>query len=262
MSVPAPNASGHRLPRGAARLAEEFRLALGFLTIIPVSPAGVAPLETVAGSFGWFALVGFLIGAVLCVEDLLLSFVIGHALRSVLIVMSLAIVTGAVHLDGLADSADALGAGRNRARALEIMRDSQIGSFGAIALFFVLVLKLVALASIGGALRYATLWLAPGLARWAMVAVSDRLDYLRKEGAGTSLLERQGGRNLMMVSVTVVVAALPVLFVRTLRAYVVAVVLVLLLRASYRRWLGGVTGDLIGAAGELVETAVMIAMSV
>src|ERR1700691_2541137 len=71
------------------------------------------------------------------------------------------------------------GAARDRARALEIMRDSRIGSFGAIALILVIGLKIAVIAGLAGAPRYAALYMAPGLGRWAMVAIAQGLDYLR-----------------------------------------------------------------------------------
>ncbi|MGH8011415.1 MAG: adenosylcobinamide-GDP ribazoletransferase [Candidatus Binataceae bacterium] len=256
MSVSAP---GERSAGTTNLWIAELRLALSFLTILPVAPRRAVP-AAVSRSFRWFALAGFMIGAALCVEDWLLGFVFAPTSRSWLTILSLAVVTGGVHLDGLADTADALGAGRNRARALEIMRDSHIGSFGAIALIFVLGLKVAALSALTRPARYAALWLAPGLARWAMVASADGLDYLRPRGAGTSLLGFDR-RALMVASLTVVVGALPVLFLPALRAYVVAVAMVLILRTCYRRWLGGITGDLLGATGELVETAVLLAIS-
>jgi adenosylcobinamide-GDP ribazoletransferase len=166
-----------------------------------------------------------------------------------------------VHLDGLADSADALGAGSNRGRALEIMRDSRIGSFGAVALFFVLALKVVALGGASGAARYAAIYLAPGLARWAMVATAYRVDYLRAEGAGGTLLGRGDPHSLIIASMTVVVSVLPVIGLGALGACIVAIALAWVLRALCLRWLGGVTGDLIGAAGEIVETAVILAVT-
>ena len=141
------------------------------------------------------------------------------------------------------------------------MRDSQIGSFGAVAIGFFLALEIAALATMGEARRAAALWLAPGLARWMMVAVSWRIDYLRAEGAATPLLGPGRDRNLALASATAALAALPVLSARVLVAYAVAVALAATLRAAYRRWLGGVTGDLIGAAGELVELAVLLVMA-
>jgi adenosylcobinamide-GDP ribazoletransferase len=113
----------------------------------------------------------------------------------------------------------------------------------------------------GEARRAAALWLAPGLARWAMVAAGWRIDYLRAAGAGTMLVGRDGDRNLALASAIAAIAALPILSWRVLLAYAVAAALAAVLRAAYRRWLGGVTGDLLGAAGELVELAVLLVMA-
>jgi len=239
----------------------QIRLAAGFLTILPVLPKAEAAPETVVASFGWFPLVGFALGALLAAGNLLLTLLFGEALAAVLSVLTLTVLTGAVHLDALADSADALGAGTDRRGALDIMRDSRIGSFGTAAIFFFLVLECVALATMGEARRTAALWLAPGLARWAMVAASWRVSYLRPEGAGTLLVGSGGDRNLALASALAVLAAAPVLSWRALWAYAVAAAVAALLRAAYRRWLGGVTGDLLGAAGELVEVAVLVALA-
>ncbi len=239
----------------------QVRLAISFLTILPVGPADAAASADVAASFGWFPLVGFAIGLTLCAVDWLLTPLIGHGLRAVLIVLVLTVLTGALHLDGVADTADALGAGRNRKRALEVLRDSRIGSFGAIALFFVIGLKTIAIADSAGSQRYAMLYMAPGLGRWAMVALASGLDYLRVEGVGSAILSRDRRRNLSVATITAVVALAPLVMFHALRACLIAAVVTLTLRAFYRRWLGGVTGDLIGAAGELVETAVLIALA-
>jgi len=244
-----------------ASVLTQIRLAAGFLTILPlVDSQGDAP-EEVSASLGWFPLVGFGIGGALAGEDYLLGFLCGDAIRAALLVMTLAIVTGAVHLDGLADTADALGAGRDRKRALEILRDSRIGTFGASALFFVLALKLLAIAATAGKLRYAALWLAPGVARWAMVALACRLDYLRANGAGTTLLAHDSRRNFILASSIAIAAALPLAGYHSLRVSITAAAITFALGALYRKWLGGLTGDLIGAAGEIVETAALIAMS-
>ncbi len=258
---PSPAGAAAQGPALRAGRLTEIRLAAGFLTILAVLPrAGVAP-EALAASLGWFPLVGFALGALLAAENLLLTPLFGDALAAVMLVLTLTVVSGAVHLDALADTADALGAGADRRRALEIMRDSRIGSFGTAAIGFFLALEIVALATMGEARRAAALWLAPGLARWAMVAVSWHVDYLRAEGAGTPLLGPGGDRNLARAGAITAIAALPVLSGRVLAAYAVAAALAAALRAAYRRWLGGVTGDLIGAAGELVELAALLVMA-
>jgi len=242
-----------------ALLITEIRLAAGFLTIIPVGGESATAAE-VAASLGWFPLIGFILGAALTIADYMLASFIASAVRSTLLVLVLTAITGAVHLDGLADTADALSAGHDRARALEILRDSRIGTFGAAAVFFVLALKVAALASAAHS-RSIALYLAPGIARWAMVAVPYRLTYLREYGAGSALLGVQAPRNLRVASLITMLAVLLAGSILALRGVLVAVILVWMFRAFYTRWLGGITGDLIGAAGEIVETAALIALT-
>jgi len=243
-----------------ARALAEIRLAAGFLTILPILPREHVSSDTLARSYGWFPLVGFALGAVSAAENLLLIRIFSDGLTSVLLVLTLVVLTGAVHLDALADAADALGAGRDRTRALEVMRDSRIGSFGAIAIFFFLALAILALAGMGPAQRTTALWLAPGLARWAMVGAGWRIDYLRVQGAGTTLLASSGDRNFGLATAITAMAVIPVISWRTVGACVTAALIIALAHAISRRWLGGVTGDVLGATGELVEVAALLAM--
>ncbi|HKN00954.1 MAG TPA: adenosylcobinamide-GDP ribazoletransferase [Candidatus Binataceae bacterium] len=249
----------------ASGILTELRLAFSFLTILPVIDQRRAYGDTVAASFAWFPIVGFVLGAALTAEDWLLAHVFGQVIRSVLIIVSLTIVTGAVHLDGLADTADALGAGRERERALGILRDSRVGTFGASAIFFDLTLKILALSTLAGRRRYAALLLAPMLARWAMLLVASGLVYLRSSGSGSTLLGNESkslGSRAVFVAIFTLVAMLMLGPLRTIAlASAVAIAIVLVVRWFYRRWLGGVTGDLIGACGELVEIAVLVTMA-
>ena len=254
----APSGGG---ANGAAGIGAQIRLAASFLTIIPLAGKRPSSPEAVAASLGWFPMVGFALGAVLALEDAILARLLGGAISAVLVVLTLTAVTGAVHLDGLADTADALGAGRNRERALEILRDSRIGSFGAAAIVFALVLEATALAESAGAARPAAIFAAVGLSRWAMVAVSG-LDYLRPDGAGATLLGAQARQsNMTIAGLTVAGAILPILGTHVVSAAIVAILIVAAMRAFFRRWLGGVTGDLIGACGMIVEVAALIAMA-
>ena len=237
-----------------------LRLAISFLTIIPVRIEATDESD-VAASMAWFPLVGLAMGIAFAVEDRALAFLIGHTLRSAIIVLSMTVLSGAVHLDGLADSADALGAGSDRVRALEILRDSRIGAFGAIALFFALGLKVLSLAVLSGRPRLAALILAPMLGRWALVAVSYKIEYLRSSGAGSSMLGRGNARNLMIASIIAVVAMIPFWSRKIIVTYALAVMATVAMRSFYRRWLGGITGDLIGACGEVVEVLAMITIA-
>jgi adenosylcobinamide-GDP ribazoletransferase len=245
------------LPNLWEGILSQLRLAATFLTIFPLGP-GLADNAIVAASFRWFPLIGFAIGATLAVEDSLLRMLFPAMLRSAVVILSLVILTGAVHLDALADTADALGAGRNRKRALEILRDSRIGTFGAAAVFLSLALKIFALGTLPESHRLVALFVAPGLSRWSMVAVAAGLEYLRSEGgAGATLLQRDSS-SLFVASTVAATLLLITLSLKAMVAAGVAIVLVLGARWFYQRWLGGVTGDLIGACGEVVEIAVLL----
>jgi adenosylcobinamide-GDP ribazoletransferase len=254
--VTLPDDSSSGTTRGGG-IFRQLRLAVSFLTIVPIRIESASDAD-VAASMAWFPLVGLLMGIAYALEDRALSFLLPHAIRSAIILLSMTMLTGALHLDGLADTADALGAGVDRARALEILRDSRIGAFGAIALFFALALKLVSLVTVFGKPRFAMLVLAPMLSRWAMVTVSYDIDYLRTSGAGSPMLGRDGGRNLAIASLIALAAIVPFFSRKVIATYVLAAIATLSLRRFYRRWLGGITGDPIGACGEIVEVLAMM----
>ena len=249
------------LPVGvAARL----RLALSFLVILPTAPRRPCDLAEVEASFGYFPLAGFPIGFFLSGVDWMLGSWFGLELRSLLVVLTMTALTGALHLDGLADTADAIGAGGDRTRALEIMRDSHLGAYGVVAVFFDLAVKSLSLAAISSAsARLAALILAPGLARFAMVAVSHNLDYLRSSGAGSPFLSSPSSarRNLAVSSLITLGGCLVVAILKprlTMLVLAFSIAAALLVRFFYRRWMGGVTGDMIGAGGEIVELVVLL----
>ncbi|HKN15252.1 MAG TPA: adenosylcobinamide-GDP ribazoletransferase [Candidatus Binatus sp.] len=247
----------------ASGILTELPLAISFLTILPVIDQHPASDDTVAASFAWFPIVGFLIGLALAGEDWLLAHFFAQVIRSVLIIVSLTVVTGAVHLDGLADTADALGGGRDRERALDILRDSRVGTFGASAIFFDLTLKILALSTLAGHRRYSALIVAPMLARWAMLLVATGLPYLRSSGSGATLLsgEISSTRTAVVAVFTLAVMLMLGALRTTALATAAAIAIVFAMRLFYRRWLGGVTGDSIGACGELVEIAVLVTIA-
>lgn len=260
-TAPVSGAADVRGDRGFdfARRLLQIRLAASFLTILPVGPFSPVSNADVAASFGWFPLVGFGLGLMLCATNWIFAPIFGDTMSAVLIILLLTVLTGGLHLDGLADTADALGAGRDRARVLEVLRDSRIGSFGTMALVFAIVLKVFALAGVRGTPRYAAIYMATGLSRWAMVALASGMDYLRKEGVGAALLSHDRRHNLKTATLIAVIGIVPLAGRHGLRSCVIAALMTLALRSFYRRWMGGVTGDLIGAAGEIVETAVLVA---
>jgi len=167
-------------------------------------------------------------------------------------------LTGGLHLDGLADVFDALGGGRgDRARMLELMRDSRIGAHGAGALVLVLAAKIGALTQVIERQDLLTLLAFPTIGRWAVTPLIVFFPYARAEGLGRAF-EGEAGRvqvGIASATVVVVVAALGGRF--ALPALGSAVV-VLLFGLWLRHRLGGLTGDVYGAAIELGEVTALI----
>jgi adenosylcobinamide-GDP ribazoletransferase len=169
------------------------------------------------------------------------------------------LVTGALHEDGLADAADGFGGGSTPDRILEIMKDSRIGTYGAVALIVVILSKLAALASLSRTDVVVALIAAHTLARWSSVPLLYRSAYVGTKGAAFG-----GGVTLFrLVAATVFAIALSAMALQR-RAILVGLVTVLVTAGAgmyFRRRLGGINGDCLGAANQLVEVAVYLALS-
>jgi adenosylcobinamide-GDP ribazoletransferase len=230
--------------------AASVRAAVGFLTRIPV--VGVDVADVARGAWA-FPLVGAAIAAAGGGVALLVHPPLSPLVAAALAVVTTTALTGALHLDALADTADAVGAS-TRDGALEIMRDSRIGSFGAAALGLDLLLRVAMIAQLVGGSLLGPLIAAGALSRGASVSLAAVLPYVR---SGEGLLNNRwssfaGGA----VAVGVAAVALRTdVFAVAGAAVAVTVVLGLL----YRRWLGGVTGDALGAASELAELSALLA---
>lgn len=245
-------------PSRVRREARAAGAAVCFLTRLPLGRRLAVGADDLARAGVAFPVVGAAIGALQGVVALLLLHPLGSWLAAVLALAAGVLATGALHLDALADSADALGA-RSRERALEIMRDHAIGSYGAVALALDLLLKagaLAALAADGQVLPFAIA--AGALSRTAAVLLAASLPYARAaHGLGAPLTH--GGRGRASLA-AVVAAGIAVALAGAKGAVVagVAAVLALLVGLGFRRWLGGVTGDTLGAAAELGELAALL----
>ncbi len=154
-----------------------FIIAVQFLTRIPLAPKMTVSDEDVGRSMGYFPLVGLCMGACLAAAHLLFATVLPRGVTDGLIVALLAALSGAIHLDGLADTADGIAGGKDREERLRIMKDPRIGAIGAVCVVLLIMLKYVALAALPGKLTYRALLLVPMIGRWVQVLVAYRSDY-------------------------------------------------------------------------------------
>jgi adenosylcobinamide-GDP ribazoletransferase len=233
--------------------------AVAFLTRIPVGRWIELDAADVARGGALFPIVGAGVGAAVGGVTQSLAGPITPLLAAVLGLAAGAVLTGALHLDALADSADAFGAS-TRERALEIMRDHAIGAYGAVALVLDLGAKAAALAVLAerhDALRFAVC--AAAVARVAPVLLASALPYARLgAGTGNALGATGWARGTLAAAIGVGICILlhAVLLLAVAAAVVIGVGLVA------RRALGGITGDVLGGAAEVCEvTALVVAVA-
>jgi adenosylcobinamide-GDP ribazoletransferase len=237
-----------------------FAAAVTLLTRLPLGTRVLIDERDVARSLAWLPLVGVGLGGAVALAARLLEGRLDDGPVAVLIVASWALATGAIHLDGLADAADSLGAG-SRERSLAIMRDPRLGSFGVIALVFVILLKVTLVAAVLARGHHLWLLAIPAVARAAASALSAGLPYARESGTGAAMIG--GGSRLERLAValaTAIVVALACARLRGLLAVAAAALVAILVARIARRRIGGVTGDVLGATIELAECAALVAL--
>jgi adenosylcobinamide-GDP ribazoletransferase len=232
-------------------------IAFGFLTRIPVATGVVEPAE-LGRAVTWFPAVGAAVGAAMACAGYLLAGRISPALIAIAVVALAALVTGGLHLDGFADVFDALGGGRgSRDRMLAIMRDSRIGAHGAAALVLLVAAKIVVLADL---LAQDALWAvfaAPVAARWAVVPLVVWFPYARLDGLGKPF-HGHAGRWQLVGATAIGVLALVGVGQKVAAPSLVALAAALGLALWLSRRLGGITGDVCGAAIELAELGFLV----
>lgn len=227
----------------------DFLTALGLLTIIPARYR--EPIT--ARAYAYFPLVGLLIGTVLVAAQFLLRAIFPPWVASALLLALWVVFSGALHLDGFADACDALFAATTRERRLDILRDVHLGTFGAVGLVLLLIVKFAALAS---ATSFASLLLAPVLGRWAMVFAAT---FPLARATGMAVMFRAGLTRRIVFSATMFTALVCACCgARGGIAFIVACVVALLLARLAQNRLGGLTGDVYGMMGESVEVVVLL----
>jgi adenosylcobinamide-GDP ribazoletransferase len=234
-----------------------FRSAVAFLTIVPIADASGDPGDRLGRAY--FPAVGAVIGLAAGCVFVLASALVSPFVAAVAAVATGALLTGGLHLDGLADSADGL-RGADRERRLEIMRDPRIGSFGAIALALVLLGDVAALSAMTPARAFAGLIAAGALSRLAMLAVVALLPYARSAGLGTAARGQHRVLDLVVGCLLTVIACALDARRSLVAALLVSLTTVVVARLARRR-IGGATGDVYGACAEVGQLAALLAFA-
>jgi adenosylcobinamide-GDP ribazoletransferase len=255
---------GQRPDRGevtgpAAREARALWLAAVFFTRLPLPSLDTLRPEDERRATAYWPLLGACIGAVIAGVWWLAARIWPPGIAAGLALTAGLLLTGALHEDGFADVCDGLGGGRTRERALEIMRDSRVGAFGAIGLVMLLTLKWQALAALPPAALPGTLIVAHTLSRGILVPMTLALTYARTDNR---VAQRMGARPDARLAGTAALALAPLLLLPPAAwpgCLVAAAAVWLVCYLWFRRRLGGYTGDCLGATQQLCEAAVLLA---
>jgi adenosylcobinamide-GDP ribazoletransferase len=236
--------------------------AFRFLTILPLPGSFGSTGDDLRGSLSWFPLVGLVLGGVSAAGAWLFWQILPVPVAAVALVLLLLSFSGAMHLDGLADTADGFFSARGRQEMLTIMRDSRIGVMGVVAVVMVLLFKTACLGTLSLEAAVRVGLLVPLAGRCALVVMVALLPYVRPEGGLATTL--YAGRSLWAVPLALaalVLAGYGALGLQGIVGVGLSALAVLVFSWYCRRKIGGATGDTLGASCELAEAMMMLALA-
>ena len=246
-----------------------FLAALKFLTIVPLPWSREASPEELGRSVVYFPVVGIIIGVIMAGLSWLLGLILPSALVNVLVVVYLAVISGALHLDGFVDTCDGIAGHKTVEDRWLVMHDSRAGGFGIAGVCLLLLLKYISLNSVPGQLLTVTLIVVPVISRWAMVYALFAYPYARPSGLGKVLKQETNWKKFGLATV-ITLAVVMGLTQWSNIAYsylsVLAVIggtwiIIMALAAYLKRKFAGLTGDTYGAINEVAEVSVFILVS-
>ena len=235
---------------------KRFLVALQFLTIVPVRIPSEIAKEDFGRSLLYFPLAGMFIGLALSGTTFLSTFLPNPVVAVLIVILSI-VLTGGIHLDGFADTCDGFYGHRSKEQILEIMRDSRVGVMGAAGVFCLLALKCTLIATIPHHVLWKLLIMMTVFARWSQVLVCCTSNYAREEGKARYFVEYAGKKELLAGGIFAVVLFLFLMKLPGLVLFVLSLLPLVLFISYAKRKLDGVTGDVIGAASEIAEVAVL-----
>jgi len=235
-----------------------FRVEGQFLTRIPVPVQPGVSQAKHRRAVAIYPVVGFLLGMAGAALYLALSLILPQAAFVVAVFMGLALITGGLHEDGLADCADGFGGGYSRDQVLEIMRDSHIGTLGVLALGFVVSLKVISLKPLVDWDFGRALVMAQVPSRWSVLPLAWALPRARSEGLGSGFSAQLRPLPIFLATLFTLLLGTFLYHWSFLPIFLVAALVVGIFGLYCFRRIGGVTGDCHGAAIQLVELSVYL----
>lgn len=235
-----------------------FFIALQFLTRLPVRIAYQPDETSVAHSLAYYPLIGLIIGGLLAGFAWTLSGV-PVLLSAGLLLVVWVLVTGGLHIDGLADSMDAWAGGfGDRERTLAIMKDPYCGPAGVTGIVLLLLLKFVALQAIIESGSLTVLLLAPLLGRTVLLLLFITTPYVRENGLGAAIVSQLSRKLILLIFIATLMTVFLLVGIKSLWLIAIMLLVFILSRILMMQRIGGMTGDVAGALVEVTEVAILV----
>lgn len=233
-----------------------FVFALQFLTRIQIANPEWNYEKCGRGS-AFFPVVGLVVGGLLLALKMLGETVFSPLITAALILLAEVFITGGLHVDGFMDSMDGLYSGRDRERKLEIMKDSRVGSFGALGLACLILVKYIFYLELLKMGQVSWLLAIPVFGRWSMVYAIRFFPYLRPQGLGNPYSDHTGSREFLLAT-AIMAGTLGLALREGALVFLIPILLVHFWLRRVRDTLGGLTGDIYGAVEEISEVMGLI----
>jgi adenosylcobinamide-GDP ribazoletransferase len=242
------------------RLVQNFLAAIAFMTRLPVPQKALGAPDALSGAAVFFPVVGLVVSAGAIILNHVFSRFVAHEVMVVILLIFLVAITGGLHEDALADAADGFGGGWGKDQILDIMRDSRVGSFGALAIVLALLARFVFLGAIPSQRLDHYLVAGEVTCRWTALPLAFFLPAAREQtGQGARVAGKITHVSLAVGTLLTVVVSGLALGMKALWVGLVAGLITALSGVYYRSRIGGITGDCLGATNQLTEIAVYFA---
>jgi len=243
-----------------------FISAIKFLTIIPLFGRHEDSQEAMGRSIVYFPVVGLVIGLFLVGVNWLSSLFLPPAMVSGLLVISVVIISGALHLDGFVDTCDGIAGHKSVEDRWKVMKDSRAGAFGIIGITLLLLFKYISLSSVPGNLLPASLIIMPVVSRWTVVFALFAYPYARSEGLGKTVKLSANRQRFSIATVITLTLVTGMAWLADISYFYLAGpaimlgtwVIIVLAAGYFKRKFAGLTGDTYGAINEVAEVGVLI----
>lgn len=235
---------------------KQLIILIQFMTRIPVFVNVEYDEEKLGKSIKYFPLVGAIIGIFLYGINILAGKItVNRQIAAMIIIIAEIFITGLIHIDGLADTADGLFSYAEKEKILEIMKDSRVGTNGAVALILYFMTKVILLSEI----RPEYIILYPVISRLSTSINAGLGEYARKNGMSNEIIAKNGKKEAGISIIITMILSFIILKAKGLIILIFAILFILLLMKGVKRKIGGITGDTMGASLELTSILVLLA---